>query len=64
MTLSCSKKKLSALLRGIASKHHVDFYHLNCPHSFPTKSKLESHKKVYENKDFCNTVMSSEDNRH
>ena len=24
-------KKLSALLRGITSKHHVDFYCLNCP---------------------------------
>ena len=41
MTLSCSKK-LTALLRGIASKH----YCLNYLHSFRTKSKLESHKNV------------------
>ena len=26
--------KLSALLRGIASKQHTDFYFLNCFHSF------------------------------
>ena len=39
-------KKLSALLRGITSKNHGDFYCLNCVHSFGTKSKLESHKKT------------------
>ena len=27
-------RKLSALLRGISSKHHGGFYFLNCPHSF------------------------------
>ena len=27
-------KKLSASLRGITSKHHGDFYCLNCLHSF------------------------------
>ena len=57
MTLSCSKK----LLRGITSKHHGDFYCLNCLHSFQTKIKLESHKEVCENKDFYNVVMPSED---
>ena len=45
--------KLSTLLRGITSKHHVNFYCLNFLHSFATKSKRESHKKVCENKDFC-----------
>ena len=43
-------KKLSALLRGITSKHHGDFYCLNCFHSLKTKSKLESHKKECETK--------------
>ena len=49
-------KKLSALLRGITSKHYSDFYWLNCLHSFRTKTNLGSHKKVCENKDFfkCN----------
>ena len=38
-------KKLSTLLRGITSKHHCDFYCLNCLHSFGTESKREFHKK-------------------
>ena len=32
-------KKLSALLRGITSKHHGDFYCMNCLHYFATKKK-------------------------
>ena len=27
-------QKNSILLRGITSKHHGDFHHLNCLHSF------------------------------
>ena len=34
------KKKLSALLSGITSKHHGDFYSLNCLHSFTTEKNL------------------------
>ena len=34
-----SVKKLSALLREITSKHHGDFYCLNCLHSFATEKK-------------------------
>ena len=52
-------KKPSKLLRGITSKHQDDFYCLNCLHSFKTKNKLESHKKVCENKDFCNVIILS-----
>ena len=29
---------------------------MNCFHSFKTKNKLESHKKVCVNKDFCNVA--------
>ena len=36
---------------------------MNCLHSFRTKNKLESHKKVCENKDFCNVFMPSEDTK-
>ena len=54
-------KKLSALFRGITSKKNSHFYCLNCLHSLRRKRKLESHKKVCENKDFCNVVMSFED---
>ena len=53
-------KKLVVLLRRIKSKHSSDFYCLNCLNSFATKSKLESHKKVCENKHFCNFMIPSE----
>ena len=62
MALSCGKK-MPALLRGMTSKHHGDFYSLNCLHSFETKKKLQSNKKVCENKGFCNIAMPSEDNK-
>ena len=42
-------KKLSALLRRITSKKYSDFYCLNCLHSFRTKRKRRSHRKVCEN---------------
>ena len=44
-------KKLSTLLRGIFSKHHGDFYCLNCFHSFATENKLQLRKRVCKNKD-------------
>ena len=56
-------RKLSALLRGISSKHHGDFYCLNCFHSFATENKLQSHKKACKYKDFCNVNMPSEDTK-
>ena len=56
-------KKLSTLLRGITSKHHGDFYCLNCFHSFATEKKLQSHKRACENEDFCNVNMPSEDTK-
>ena len=34
---------------------------MSCLHSFATEKKLELHKKVCENKDFCNVIMPSED---
>ena len=59
----CCTKKLLALLTGITSKYHGDFYCLNCVHSFATENKCISHKKVREDKDFCNVVMPSEDTK-
>ena len=63
MTLSyyLALKKLSALLIGITSKHYGDFYLSDCLHSFKTRKKLELHKKVCQNKDFCNIIMPFED---
>ena len=45
MALSRSKK-LSTLLRGITSKHHGNFYYLNCLHFFRTGNKLAFHEKM------------------
>ena len=52
-------KRLSTLLRGKTSEHDGDFYRLNCLHFFRTKNKPKSHKKAFENKEFCGVVMSS-----
>ena len=48
---------LSRLLRGITSNHHDGFYCLNCFHSYRTKNKLEAHKKICENHDYCHVEM-------
>ena len=50
-------KKLSTLLRGTVSKNNGDFYCPNCLHSIRTKNKLESHKRVCENKGFCKVTI-------
>ena len=55
-------KKLSALLRGITSKHVGDFYCLNCFGSYTTENKLEKQKNVCEHHDYCFVEMPVEDN--
>ena len=37
-------KRLSALLKGITSKHDRDFYCLNCFYSFTTENRLKKMK--------------------
>ena len=54
-------KSLSALFRGIASKHDWDFYCLNCFQSYTTENKLKKHNKVCENHDYCYVEMSEKD---
>ena len=39
-------KKIPALFIGLISKHHDDFYCLNCLDFFATKNKHESDKKM------------------
>ena len=56
-------KKLSALLRVITSNHNGDFYCLNCFCAYTTEIKLESHKKLCENHDYCCIEMPNEDNK-
>ena len=48
-------KKLPALLRGIM------YELLQLLSFFRKKNKIQSHKKVCKNKDFCNVIMPSED---
>ena len=36
---------------------------MNCLHSFRTKNKFEPHKRVCENKDFCNIIIPSEETK-
>ena len=54
---------LSVLLRGITSNHNGDFYCLNCFGACTTENRLESHKKVCENHDYCCVKMPNEDNK-
>ena len=56
-------KKLSALLKGITSKHKGDFYCLNCFHSYSTKEKLKKHRNVCENHYYCYVEMPEKDNK-
>ena len=55
-------KNVSGLLKGITSTHEKDFYCLNCFHFYRTKNKLESHKKICENHDYCHVEMPTKDN--
>ena len=55
-------KSLSGLLTGITSNHKEDFYCLNCFHSYRTKNKLEAHKKICENRDYCRIEIPTKDN--
>ena len=47
---------------GITSNHKEDFYYLNWFHSYSTKNKLEAHKKVCENHDYCYVEMPIKSN--
>ena len=55
-------KNLPGLPRGITSNHKEDFYCLNCFRSYRTRNKLEAHKKMCENHDYCNVEMPTKDN--
>ena len=55
-------KSLSGLFTGITSNHKEDFYCLNCFHSYRTKYKLDAHKKVWENHEYCHIEMPNKNN--
>ena len=54
-------KTLSGLLRGITS-NHADVYCLNCFCAYSIKSKLEKHKKICGNHNYCHVEMPTKDN--
>ena len=56
-------KSLSALLRGITSKHEGNFYCLHCFHTYSIKNKLKKHIKICENHDYYYVEMPKEDNK-
>ena len=56
-------KSLSALFKGVTSKHKGDFYCLNCFQSYATERELKKQKKVSQNHDYCYVEMSEEDNK-
>ena len=55
-------KSLSGLFTGVTSNHKEDFYCLNCFHSYRTKNKLDGHKNVCENHEYCHIEMPNKDN--
>ena len=59
---SLTVKNLPGLLRGITSTHKEDFYCLNYFHSYRMRNKLESHKKICENYNYCNVEMPTKNN--
>ena len=54
-------KTISRLFRGITSNNNGDFYCLGCLHSFRTDNALKKHARLYENHDYCEIVMPTED---
>ena len=52
---------MSALLRGITSKHDGNFYRLNCFHSYSTEKNLKKHYNVCKNHDYCYVEIPEED---
>ena len=53
-------KILPALLTGIISNHHRNFYCLNYFHSYCTHNKLKKYERVCNNHDFCHVAMPKE----
>ena len=55
--------RLLGLLRGVTGTNNGDFYCLNCFHAYRTENKLETHKKICENHDYCHVEIPNEDNK-
>ena len=55
--------RLSGLLSGVTGNTNGDFYCLNCFHAYRTENKLEKHKKICENHNYCHVEVPNEDNK-
>ena len=55
-------KSLSGLFTGVTSNHKEDYYCLNCFYSYRTKNKLDAHKKVCKNHEYCHIEMPNKEN--
>ena len=55
-------KKLSALLRGITSKHNGNLYRLNCLDYFRAENKLECREQVCKNETSCGITLPTQKN--
>ena len=55
-------KSLSGLFTGVTSDHKGDYCCLNYFHSYRTKNKLDAHKKLCENHEYCHIEMPNKDN--
>ena len=62
MALS-DNKNIPGLLGEITSNHDGDFYCLNCFHAYTAKRKLEKHERVRKDHDFCEIILSDENNK-
>ena len=56
-------KKLSALLRGVTSKHDWDFFCLTCFDSYSTKYKFKNHYNICKDHNYCYSEIANEDNK-
>ena len=53
-------RSLSALLRDVTGNNHEDFYCLSCFRAYTTENKLENHKKVCKNHNYCCVEMPND----
>ena len=53
-------RSLPALLRGLTSNHHRDFYYLNCFYSYRTHNRFKKHERVCNNHDYYHVDISKE----
>ena len=56
-------KRISALLRGITSNRHTDFYCRNCLNAFRTREAHQIHVEACKDHDFCHVKMPTEDKK-